>query len=414
MIPLSSGAGATPAPLLLEAKKRKRRTLGEIGLSELPALQHVAIARLHLKFTGDTHGLLAALLEQVRAKLAGYVVDEEGHLNPLAAAPLQDFVATAWREMFSQYQARLEAARRQAALISFAALARYHQHYLGLVAEQAESRRLHEADPVRVGVVAQPFYRPQIEEVLTATKERVYSDGFKLSGRVWNLDETGRKGIQQIILSTIANGDSAWDAAKRLESHLGMGQQCPRWTRQRLYGLTKTDIAAGDQTGLISGSPCKGKGVAYKSLRLARNEIQIAHAAATDAIFARMPWVEQEQIVLSPSHPPIECACEGVASGGENGDGVYPKGTITLPIHVMCLCWKSAVLMKDDAFIQKMRGWLGGQSAWPEMDTYATWAQSSRQTLATALELGLYDQLALPFLTWLEGDEGELDAALGS
>lgn len=311
--------------------RRKKRALDDVALGELAGLQHVAMARLHLKFTADTHALLGELLEQVRAKLLTYVVDEEGHLNPLATGPLMDFTASAWREMFKKFQGRFEAAREQAALISFAALARYHRHFMGLMAEKAEA-----APPGQVGVVAVPFYRPQLQEVLDAAAGRVYGDGFKLSQRIWNLDQRGLKGLQGIIMETIASGDSAWNAAQRLESYLGANQECPRWTRTRLYKLTKTDIAAGDRTGLVSGSPCASKGVAYNALRLARNEIQIVHAGATDAIFGRMPWVEQEQVVLSPSHPPIACVCEEVAAGGEKGGGVYPKGTIALPLHVQC------------------------------------------------------------------------------
>ena len=94
---------------------------------------------------------------------------------------------------------------------------------------------------------------------------------------------------------------------------------------------------------------------------------------ATDRLFAAMPWVEQEQVVLSPSHPPIECACPDVAGGGKKGDGVYPKGEIILPIHVQCLCFKEAVLMDDREFIGKLRGWMTGQAPWAEMDEYARW-----------------------------------------
>lgn len=388
--------------------RRKKRALDDVALDELAGLQHVAMARLYLKFTADAHALLGELLEQVRAKLLTYVVDEEGHLNPLATGPLMDFTASAWREMFKKFQGRFEAAREQAALISFAALARYHRHFMGLTAEKAEA-----APSGQVGVVPVPFYRPQLQEVLDAAAERVYGDGFRLSQRVWNLDQRGLKGLQGIIMETIASGDSAWNAAQRLESYLGANQECPRWTRTRLYKLTKTDIATGDRTGLISGGPCASKGVAYNALRLARNEIQIAHARATDAIFGRMPWVEQEQVVLSPSHPPIACVCEDVVAGGENGDGVYPKGTIALPLHVQCLCFLKAVLMKDDAFIERMRGWLDGSGAWPEMDSYATWLKGTRQTLAVALDTVLYEQLALPFINWLDGSEAEADAALG-
>lgn len=83
-----------------------------------------------------------------------------------------------------------------------------------------------------------------------------------------------------------------------------------------------------------------------------------------------------------------------------------------LAVH-NCLCFKVAVLMKDEDFTNRMRGWLNSESAWPEMDAYATWTKTTRQTLAVALDTVLYEQLALPFINWLDGSEAEADAALG-
>ena len=68
---------------------------------------------------------------------------------------------------------------------------------------------------------------------------------------------------------------------------------------------------------MYSREACAGQGVAYNALRLARNEIQVAHGLATDSLFAKMPWVEKEAINLSPSHPAIGCACEDVVVNGE-------------------------------------------------------------------------------------------------
>ncbi len=113
--------------------------------------------------------------------------------------------------------------------------------------------------------------------------------------------------------------------------------------------------------------------MAYNALRMARNEIQIAHHMATDRMFAAMPWVEKEQIVLSPSHPSIGCECEEIVVGGERGEGIYAKGEIILPVHVQCLCFKIAVLMPADEFVRKLRGWMRGEAAWPAMDEYAGW-----------------------------------------
>jgi hypothetical protein len=150
--------------------------------------------------------------------------------------------------------------------------------------------------------------------------------------------------------------------------------------------------------------------VAYNALRLARNEIQVAHHLATDRIFAHAPWVEREQIRLSPDHPPIECECPDVAAGGENGDGVYPKGEVTLPIHVQCLCYKLAVLMDSGQFVERLRGWLAGTAGWPEMGLYADYVGADASTLPDPTLLASW---GATLATWLWGDEDALSVALG-
>jgi len=339
-----------------------------------------ALARLNLWFTGYTHGLLIDLLDKVLAKLTTHA-NEEGIIPVNARGQVLELAAIAWREAFTLYEMKFQEMRRQAALISFAALPVLHKHMM----DGLDESRFREQAPNEIIIRSAPFYDPQIQEILDVTADRVYSDGFKLSERIWRMDQDSLADIQRIIRETLANGDSAWNAAKRLEGLLGAGQECPRWTSTRLSKLTKQDIASGDRTGLISGPhPCVSKGVAYNALRLARNEIQIAHAAATDVLFKRMPFVEYEKVNLSPAHPAIECQCPDVANGGENGDGVYPVGTIKLPLHVQCMCFKTAVLMPPDQFVSKLGGWMRGESAWSEMDDYANWCGVAKDTIAGA------------------------------
>jgi hypothetical protein len=162
--------------------------------------------------------------------------------------------------------------------------------------------------------------------------------------------------------------------------------------------MSKTDIAAGDTTGLFTGSECQSQGVAYNALRLARNEMQTALNIANDTLMQASPWVEGEQIVLSAEHPKPD-QCDDVAGGGENNDGTYPKGTITLPLHVLCLCYKLAVMMDRAVFNNKLKGWLKGGESWPAMKDYNTFIGG---TLAvTFLDMVLTQVLA----TWLYADD---------
>lgn len=217
----------------------------------------------------------------------------------------------------------------------------------------------------------------RVSQLVTGLGGLRYSDGKNLSDRIWALPSQIRaKALAELITAT-TNGESAFTAAKRFEQWLAPGAECPRWTSTRLR-LTKAEIAAGDARGLYSGNPCSMKGVSYNALRMLRNEIQIAHHAAGDQLINQMPWVEQEQIVLSPDHPNIGCECEDIVAGGEKGDGVYPKGRVLLPIHVQCLCMKIPVMIPMMEMAKRLRGWLEGSQAWPEMDRFANWFSPGR------------------------------------
>jgi hypothetical protein len=272
------------------------------------------------------------------------------------------------------------------------------------VTQALEESRLQEQEEIPV------LFEEQIQAIIEAANQRIYGDGLQLSERVWNLSQQSIEGIRQLVFQGVAEQDSAWNIAERLEPYLGFGNECPRWTRTRLYGLTKQEIADGRRTGLYSGAECAGQGVAYKGLRLARNELQAVHHGATDTVMGKMPWIEQEQINLSPDHPDIGCECEDIVVGGEDGDGVYPKGTIILPVHVQCLCYKTAVLMDEGDFVDQLRGWSSGTSIWSAMDAYANWLGVDQ------LEMGTVDLVtaaaAQSMVAWLWGGEEDLAGAV--
>lgn len=384
-----------------------RDRLEALAVDDIAYWQQMALVRLHLWVTAETHQLLKQFLDNLRPDV-DEAADDEGNLEVTALPALAMAAQRYWQGFMIDWRQMVQAARRQAAWIPFGQLARLHTHYFADLAgesEAAESKHrvqiLHEDGPeVAVGYPdepgpidqVKPFVFDHAEFILRAIQARIdgilngaeaitYSDGKAFSDRVWSLEYGGLEGILASLQLAAAEGRSAWNTAKELEQYLGFGQDCPRWAWARLYVLTKTDIALGDETGLIR-HPCDARGVAYNALRLARNEIQIVHHIATDRTFAAMPWIENEQIVLSPSHPPIGCECEDVVVGGERGEGIYPKGEIILPIHVHCLCFKLAVLMPMGEFVKNVRGWLAGSRPWPAMDSYLTFLSSSPEALA--------------------------------
>ena len=368
----------------MKSKKLLSR-LDEVALGNLDKASFKASLRLQVYFTGRTHELFLQFGKEAAAVLLKYG-DADGKLDGSSGFRAQSDLLKMWGDVFVTWRDEFLAARREAVSLPFGVLAVRHERIVRPLT--VDSGRLAEA--IEDGV-----FKPQIEILLNAAGEHLYGDGINLSARIWNVDGAGRDAINQVIMQGVADGDSAWNLAKKLQQFLGAGEGCPRWTSTRLYGRTATDRAAGDTTGLLSGDACDGTGVSYKALRLARTEIQKAHALATDKLLASQPWVEMEKCNLSAAHPEPD-ECDDVAQGGDKSDGVYPVGTIEYPLHPNCFCFKTAVLMDEKAFTSSLNGWLNGES-WPEMDEY-------KKSIGGDVSVSLMPD-AVSLAVWLFGEE---------
>ena len=358
---------------IMESKTSKLiARLDEVALGNLDKASFKALLRLQVFFTGRTHELILEFGKQARSVLVDYG-GADGILNGSTGFQAQSKLLKLWGDTFKTWQDEFMAARREAASLPYGVMAVRHERLLAAPLSQATSPQIGES--ARFGGneltegIEDGVFKPQIEILLQAASEWFYGDSQNLSGRIWRIDGEGRTAINNALMKGIADGDSAWNIAKNLEEFLGAGQDCPRWTSTRLYGRTASDKSAGDTTGLLSGNDCDGRGVSYNALRLARTEIQKAHALATDKVMAAQPWVEMEACHLSASHPEAD-ECDDIVEGGDKNDGVYPVGTKKYPLHPHCFCYKTAVMMDEKAFTSSLNGWLNGES-WPEMDGYS-------------------------------------------
>ena len=378
--------------------KKQKALLGrldEVALGTLDKASFKASLRLQVYFTGRTHEFFLEFGKAARAIFLKFGNDD-GVLDGTRGFQAQSEMLKLWGDMFGQWRDEFLAARREAVSIPFGVVAVRHERLIAPLS-QATSPQMESTfggsgieEAIEDGV-----FSPQIDILLHAAGEHLYGDGINLNARIWNVEGAGRDAINEVIMQGVTDGESAWNLAKKLEQYLGAGQNCPRWTSTRLYGRTASDKAAGDTSGLLSGNDCDGSGVSYKALRLARTEIQKAHALATDKLLASQPWVQMEKCNLSAAHPEPD-ECDDVVKGGENGDGVYPVGTIEYPLHPHCFCFKTAVLMDADAFTSQLNGWLKGES-WPEMDQY-------KRDLGGDVTLSLMPD-ALSLAVWLFDDD---------
>lgn len=384
----------------LSEEKKVMKELDKVPSSRLYQAGFKALVRLHLFSTGRIHEAMLELADKARTAVLREA-DQDGLLDGAAMLKIQRVISEQWADTFEGLRHDLMREREEAARIAFGVLAMVHERIVAPEAQRGKGTN-ESSDQLAViseGISVGGVFDPQIRILLSAAEEHLYGDGLTLSARLWKLDREAKDGIQAVLLNGVSTGDSAWNIAKQLEQYLGGNADCPRWTSTRLYQRTKRDIAAGDTGGLIRGEACKGQGVAYNALRLARTEIQKVHALATDKAMAMQPWVKNEQVHLSAAHPEND-VCDDVTGGGVGGKGIYEVGEIELPLHPNCLCYKTAVMMDEKEFISDLRGWMNGTKPWAEMDEYEkrVGGDVSVSLAPAAIRLGV----------WLFGEE--LDA----
>lgn len=394
---------------LQEAKRAK--TLDDIPLRRVWQMQAAANARMQLFVVGQTHARLGTLSKAMRVTLLN-AARSDGKIDGLGMYGAMTSMAREWAAFWVAWKRMFVTLRREAASVPAGVVVVYQRQ---MVAPAVEKGRMAIPASLDAGTL-RPYTESgpgpwgideQVQEVLDAAQQRIYDDGLNLSQRLWKMDKASLEGIRGTLAAGVANGDSAWNIATQMEQYLGAGADCPRWTSTRLNS-SKADIAGGTK-GLFSGTECRGQGVAYNALRLARNELQTIHAMATDKMMARMPWVEKAKVNLSPGHGEQD-KCDAVIAAGEGGRGIYPKGTILLPLHVQCMCYLTAEQMPADEFAKRMKGWVNqpagtAQGRWSAMDDYATWIGG----IESRLEKTIGDALA----KWLFALEKELKAVIG-
>lgn len=359
-----------------------------------------ALLRLQVRVTGEVHRLFGELQQwTINAGLRVLAADESEQTGALAA--VQNAARERVDETVARYRRLMDRAREEAANLAFGVLLVQHNRLALAVDSQMplSEREMSERviGPQEVLTVVQ-LWQIRRNRVLQAAASRLYGDGFDLSGRIWQLAQDGHSAIAQAVMRAMTERTNAADLARLVEGYLGARQDCPRWTMTRLYRMTPADRMAEDR-GLLRGEECRGQGVAYNALRLARNEIQIAHQRMMDEIFMHAPWVQGVYIRTSPGHAE-EDICDEYANGGP-----YQPGEVALPLHVQCMCRQEAAVMDRAQFIAQARGYLRGENSF--LDQYAGWGGVTMDVLPWTM--GLAESLQL----WLNNAPDAHAEALG-
>jgi len=308
----------------------------DIPVKDLAQAQQTALIRLHLYTMAEIHGVMVEVSKSARDAFRG--LDGSAEFSAAQSSEVLSAVLKSWDAGHDRLTEIIGHGIRHAALLPFGQMAVMHDTLLLPIVKAVTPPETTEARSIASDNLGQTF-----DDILYQTVNRTYSDDLAVSDRLWRMDANARRGIRRTVANSVAQQKSNWEVAQDLEGYLGAGAGCPRWTRERLR-ITKSDIAAGDDTGRITGDDCKGQGVSYNALRLARTEMQFAAHAMTRELFDAMPWVDAERFWLSPDHPEVD-ECDDWEGGGPNGDGIYPLGEIVLPLHPNCLCFTEGIIV---------------------------------------------------------------------
>jgi len=152
--------------------------------------------------------------------------------------------------------------------------------------------------------------------------QRRRDKGMNLSQKLWNQSENMVREMEYCISSAIQKGMSAVTLSKRVSKYLHDFPSLQKDYKQK-YGKA------------VDCHDCE-----YRSIRLARSEINMAYRSAEQERWKQMDFIKGYEIKLSGSHPKDDI-CDELA-------GVYPKWFKWTGWHPNDLCYVVPIVMTDD------------------------------------------------------------------
>ena len=180
----------------------------------------------------------------------------------------------------------------------------------------------------RAGGEKHRVYYQTNSDVLKAFQQRRISGEFNLSELLWNQSENYKTEMEYAISSALEKGTSAVTLSKRLSKYLND------------FDRLKDDYK--DKYGkAVECQDCE-----YRSMRLARSEINMAYRTAEWTRWQQMDFVVGFEIKLSKSHHdrmPHGDICDDLA-------GKYPKDFKWTGWHPNDMCYLVPILKDEDDF----------------------------------------------------------------
>lgn len=175
----------------------------------------------------------------------------------------------------------------------------------------------------------QRVYFQSNSDALRAFQNRT-EHGMNLSAKIWNQSENYVQEMEYAISSAIEKGMSAVTLSKRLSKYLND------------FDTLKADYE--EKYGhAVDCADCE-----YRSLRLARSEINMAYRSAEQARWQQFDFITGYEVKLSGSHPKPDI-CDMLA-------GKYPKDFVWTGWHPNDLCYVVPIIMSEDDYWKMREG----------------------------------------------------------
>lgn len=166
------------------------------------------------------------------------------------------------------------------------------------------------------------YYQPNNDALKAFQKRR--ANGMTLSQKLWNQASNYKEEMEYAISSAIEKGTSAVTLSKRLSKYL--------------HDFPSLQKDYKDKFGkAVECHDCE-----YRSMRLARSEINMAYRTAEQTRWQQMDFVVGYEIKLSGAHP-AEDICDMLK-------GKYPKDFVWTGWHPNDLCYKIPILKTEEEF----------------------------------------------------------------
>ena len=161
-------------------------------------------------------------------------------------------------------------------------------------------------------------------DALKAFQQRK-EDGMGLSERLWNQSKDYKEEMEHAISSAIEKGTSAVKLSKRLSKYL---QDFPSLKHDYKEKFGKA----------VTCQDCE-----YRSIRLARSEINMAYRTAEQERWKQFDFVLGYEVKLTQNGRHVPDICDDLA-------GKYPKDFVFKGWHPNCMCYVIPILKTEEQF----------------------------------------------------------------